>query len=209
MTTAPRPLTRALMLCLLLSLPSTALAEVELFALAGWPGYQRQTEVTGAALTAPSRFPDFRPQANPVYGGGVTWWISDHLGLRGDLMILNPNVRPDTATPGHGWKQRIIPGTLSLMGRWTWTDRLTPYAGIGLARATAKQCDSIGCTPSTEGWGAVGTVGISLRLGAGLSLFTEARHLSASFRYANIPDGALASDVHFTTAHIGLSWQLW
>lgn len=189
--------------------PPVAHAELQLFALAGWPLYQRQTEVTGAAMTGASRFPDFGPQANPVYGGGLTWWTGNHLGFRSDVLIYNPNVPPNGATADRGWKQRIVAGSLSVLGRWAWTDRLTPYAGIGLAKTSAKQCDHLGCTPSTDGWGAVGTLGLALRLTPALSLFTEARHLSTSFRFANIPDGAFASDVNLSTVHLGLTWEAW
>lgn len=189
--------------------PLSAQAEIELLAFAGWPIYQRQTEVTGAAMTGASRFPDFGPQENLVYGGGLTWWTGDHLGFRGDFLIYNPNVPPNGATADRGWKQRILAGSLNILGRWAWTERLTPYAGIGLAKTSAKQCDHLGCTPSTDGWGATGTVGLAVRLTPRISLFTEARHLSTSFRFANIPDGAFASDVNLNTVHLGLTWEAW
>ena len=201
--------TLALTAFLLVVFPVGASAAVDTFVLIGWPVYQRQTEVTGAAMTGASRFPDFGPQANLVYGGGLNWWSGPHLGLRGDVLVYNPNIPPNGATADRGWKQRIVAGSLSVLGRWDWTEWLTPYVGIGLARTSAKQCDHLGCTPSTDGWGAVGTVGLSMRLGMGWSVFTEARHLSTSFRFANIPDGAFASDVNLSTIHIGLSWQLW
>ena len=34
-------------------------------------------------------------------------------------------------------------------------------------------------------------------------------YTDGGFRYANIPDGAFASDVNLSTLHIGLSWRLW
>ena len=204
-------MTLYLLIITLLLMPVPTFAEVELFALAGWPVYQRQTEVTSAGyaqLGTPRR--SFTPQANPSYGGGLTWWGTPALGLRADFMILQPNVPPSAVFDMQkGWHQRIVVGTLSVMGRFRLTDRLRPYGGIGLAKTSAKQCDEIGCTPNTDGWGAVATLGLQYQVWKRVSVFTEIRHLATSFRYANEPQGAFASDVNITTAHIGLTWQVW
>lgn len=201
----------ALLLSLWLALPSVALAEVDLFALAGWPVYQRQTEVTSAGyaqLGTPRR--SFTPQANPSYGGGLIWWGTPSLGLRADFMIHQPNIPPSAVFDGQkGWHQRIVVGTLSTMGRLPLTERLRAYGGIGLARTAAKQCDEIGCTPNTQSWGAVATLGLQYQVWERVSVFTEVRHLATSFRYANEPQGAFASEVHLTTVHVGLTWQGW
>lgn len=196
----------------MLVLPTLAEAEVQLLGLAGWPVYQQQTNVTSAgAQQLGAARQSFYPQVNPVYGGGATWWITDSIGVRADLIFSQPNIPPETgAIRGQkGWHQRLTVGTLNVLGRWNLTDRLSPYGGLGLARASSAQCDHIGCTPHTDNWGAVATVGLHYRVWDRLGAFVEARHVSTSFRHANESEGAFASEMNVTTVHIGLSWRLW